>query len=105
MKKTVLGLLACALMASPCALGGQETVTTVTGLVIEPAAAYVQVKAGWNEIILYYTDTSQFQKKDGTAAGREVVEICQVAFASYVPRENRYVLVTYRVLAENYCRK
>jgi hypothetical protein len=105
MKRTVLGLLACALMTVPCALRGQEAVNTVTGLVIEPAAAYVQVKSGWNEIILYYADTSQFQKKDGTAAAKDVVEICQVASASYVLRENRYVLVKYQVLAENYCRK
>ncbi|TAL30351.1 MAG: hypothetical protein EPN93_19735 [Spirochaetes bacterium] len=105
MKRAILGVVVCVLIAAPSMLGGQEAATRVSGLVIDPGADHVQIKSGWNEITLFYGDASQFLKKDGTAADKTIVEICQIADASFVMKESRFLLVKYQVLTESYCRK
>lgn len=76
----------------------------IQGLIINNTETAIEVKKGRKELVLYWTgDTKVF--RDGQAADRAAVEICQKVKARYAVKDGRKELVSLDILKESYCKK
>ncbi len=76
----------------------------VQGLIINSTDTAIEVKKGRSEYILYWTESTRVFR-DGQAADRAAVEICQKVKASYAVKDHRKELVSLDILKDSYCKK
>mgnify|MGYP001355744718 CR=1 FL=1 len=81
-----------------------ETGFRMKGLIINSSDSFIEVKKGRKEVTLHWTENSKILK-DGQAAEREAVNICQSVEAIYVKKNGKKVLVSLDILSEGYCTK
>jgi hypothetical protein len=78
--------------------------TQIQGLIINYSETSIEVKTGRKEYLLYWTENSKVLR-EGQAADRAAVDICQKVKASYTVKDGRKELVTLDILKDSYCRK
>jgi hypothetical protein len=76
-----------------------------TGRVIDIGDDYVELKRGAKEIRLGYTAATRFVGPDGAAADKNVIELCQVVKAVYLPIDRTGELAIITIVKEGNCRK
>jgi len=76
----------------------------IQGLVINTTDTAVEVKKGRKEFLLYWTGDTRVSR-DGQAADRAAVEICQKVKARYTVKDGKKELVSLDILKESYCKK
>ncbi|MBP7735504.1 MAG: hypothetical protein KA369_05975 [Spirochaetes bacterium] len=81
-----------------------ETGYRIKGLIINSSDTFIEVKKGRKEVVLHWTENSKILK-DGQAAERGTVNICQKVEATYVKKDGKKELVSLDILSEGYCTK
>ncbi len=74
-----------------------------TGRVIDIGDDYVELKRGAKEIRLGYTEATRFVGPDGAAADKNVIELCQVVKAVYLPIDRTGELAIITIVKEGNC--
>lgn len=102
MKKIVCASLLMVLLGVSVAYSAATS--DIQGLVINSSETAIEVKKGRKEFLLYWSvDTKVF--RDGQAADRSAVEICQKVKARYAVKDGKRELVALDILKESYCKK
>lgn len=84
---------------------GMETGNKFRGRVINPAESFIELKKGDKEITLHYTESTQVLAKNGQPAGKDILEICQVAQAWYRVKDKKNMLLKIQIVKESDCKK
>ena len=102
MKKTVCAGLLVVMLGVAAVYAASSS--DIQGLIINTTGPAIEVKKGRKEFLLYWTDNTKVFR-EGQAADRAAVEICQKVKARYAVKDGRKELVSLDILKESYCKK
>ena len=73
-------------------LAGKANNKVFRGRVIFICEEYMEIKRSGTEIKLYFTDETQFIKKDTTTGVKEIIEVCQVVKVYYTANKKNFAI-------------